>query len=401
MLRKDLRHMLHGLGSRRLQSARLLRLLTRPFYNKRQIWLIGERSDTAQDNSVHLFRHLRREHPERDVYYVIDKHSPQRSRVAPLGRVVTHSSLRHRLLMLHATVLANSYSIKHMVPRQWNANEYVRHIAWRVGALRVYLKHGVHDKAYSLKRGTGGYDLFLTVNPRETESVREAAGYREQVVEVGLPRYDALAPTPPSRTVLFMPTWRRYFVPKLFGRSEEAENAFTGSRYERFIGDLLSSDRLTTMLRDHDYRMMFLPHYNLLEQLSAMPIESDRIDLADTNETSIQDLIRGCDAFITDYSSVHFDVAYLGTPLIYSHFDREKYESGHATVSWFDHRRDGFGPVVETLEETLDALEELLERGCVQEDFYAARVDAAFTFRDTQNCARTVEAIEQLIAKNV
>ncbi|WP_084481277.1 CDP-glycerol glycerophosphotransferase family protein [Ruania albidiflava] len=401
LIRKDLRVALRGRSTgNRMRLARLVRLVTAPFMRQRQVWLVGERADTAQDNGYHLFRYLRTTQPTRRVYYVIDTSSPHYERVRGLGQVVKHSSLRHQFLMLHASVLANAYSVRHMIPKQWTPVGYTRHLAWRVGAVRVYLKHGVNVSANSVKRGTGGYDLYLSVNPRESAALRESSGYDRQIVETGMPRYDALEPGPSSRTVLFMPTWRRYLVPKLFSGMDSSLVPFEGSTYETFLRSFLSSPRLHEMLERYDYRLQFLPHYNLREQLSAFQMSSPRTVLADTDRTPFQDLIRGCDAFVTDHSSVHFDVAYLGTPIIYTHFDKDEYASGHASVSWFEHVRDGFGPVVYTVAETLDALEEVLARGCAPDPFYTARVDAAFTYRDHDNCRRVVSAVETLLQES-
>ena len=397
MLRKDARAILKGGHGRRMRVARLVRLATRPLFRNRSVWLVGERADTAQDNGFHLFRHLREQHPEREVYYVIDRRSPQYSRVEHLGNVVGHSTLRHQLLMMHAEVLANAYSIKHMIPRKWHADAYTRGLAWRVGAHRVYLKHGVHVSPTAVKRGTGGYDLYLAVNPREAAALRESSGYRDQIVETGMPRYDTLVPAPSSRTILFMPTWRRYLVPKLFGGDSEASVPFEGSTYQRFVTGLLTSPVLHEMLTRYDFRLQLLPHYNLRQELEDFEFTSDRTELADATTNSFQDLIRGCDAFITDYSSVHFDVAYLGTPIIYAHFDKEEYEEGHAVVSWFDHEKDAFGPVTHSLEETLAELESLLARGCTSDPAYKDRVAAAFTYQDHNNSARVVEQVDAML----
>ena len=400
LLRKDLGAILRDRNvGRRIRVARLVRLVTRPFYAKREIWLVGERVDTAQDNGLHLFRHLRTQHPERDVYYVIDPSSPHLDRVRDLGNVVAHSSWRHQLLMMHASVLANAYSINHMVPRSWPLRAYTQHLAWRVGAVRVYLKHGVNVSANTVKRGTGGYDVYLSVNARETAALREASRYGEHVQETGMPRYDALTPGEPTRTVLFMPTWRRYLVPKLFGDDDDvARVPFDGSTYQRFVLGFLNSPRLHALLEEHDYRLQVLPHYNLAAHLAGVVLSSPRTVFADTATQSFGDLISGCDAFVTDHSSVHFDVAYLGTPVVYAHFDPEEYAEGHASTSWFVHERDGFGPVVATVDETIDALGEILARGCTPDPTYLARVEAAFTHRDRENCARVVAAIEQQVA---
>lgn len=397
MIRKDGRAILKGRNGKRMRLARLTRLATWPVYRSKEIWLVGERSDTAQDNGFHFFRHMREHHPDRDVYYIIDADSPQRSRVEHLGNVVEHSSAQHQLLMMHATVLANAYSIKHMIPRQWSPAGYTRHLSWRAGAHRVYLKHGVHVSPTAVKRGTGGYDLYLSVNPMEHAALAESSGYRDQIVETGMPRYDTLVPTPPTRTILFMPTWRRYLVPKLFSASDEASVPFEGSTYERFVKGLLQSPALHDILTRHDFRLQLLPHYNLRQEMEDFELTSERTELADTTRNSFQDLIRGCDVFITDYSSVHFDVAYLGTPIIYTHFDKDDYEDGHAIPSWFDHDTDAFGPVVTTLDETLAELDAVLSRGCTRDPVYQPQVDAAFTFHDHENSARVVQEIDAMV----
>ncbi|MCW2830188.1 MAG: hypothetical protein JWP31_880 [Aeromicrobium sp.] len=376
---------------------RLARVLTRPVRLGRPIWLIGERPDTARDNGMHLFTYLRRERSDVRAYYVLDRDSDQFAEMSRLGRVIAHSSWRHRLLMLHATVMANAYSIKHMTPRQWDSSVYMRHGAWRVGAQRVYLKHGVNVNTTALRRRVHGYDLYLTAMAAETAACRATSGYDRQVVETGMPRYDALVPTPRSRTILFMPTWRLYLAAKLFGTTDTATVAFPGSAYEQFVTGLLSSDRLHELLERHDHRLHLMPHYNLREHLSDLPVTSDRVAVLDGAAADIQDVMRGCDLFVTDHSSVHFDLAYLGTPVIYAHFDADDYAAGHAAPSWFDHERDGFGPVTDDLDSTLDAIERYLDADCRREDLYTQRAVRAFSFHDAHNSRRTVAAIDELV----
>ncbi|MCW2750707.1 MAG: hypothetical protein JWR83_1817 [Aeromicrobium sp.] len=376
---------------------RIARFLTRPFAPRGSLWLVGERADTARDNGYHLFAYLRRERPDVRVYYVIDPASDHRPRVAALGPVVAHSSWRHRILMLHADVLANAYSIKHMLPRQWDPTAYVRQFAWRIGSRRVYLKHGINLNTTELRRRVGGFDLYLTATPAETAAARETSGYDRQVVETGLPRFDALIPTPRSRTILFMPTWRLYLAPKLFSGKSAGTVPFEGSAYQRFVVDLLTSARLLNLLAEHDHRLQLLPHYNLRGHLADAPVASSRVEVVDGGSADIQDVLRGCDLFITDHSSVQFDVAYLGTPVIYAQFDDDDYRDRHATPSWFDHQRDGFGPVVHDVDSTIDAIEHYLLRECRREEEYDARAQRTFTYRDRDNSRRTVEAVEALL----
>lgn len=390
---EDLTLVRHWRATGGMAALRLLRLITVPLFAGRTVWMVAERPDTAQDNGFHLFQYLRSQEGRRDTYYVMDKTSPHFERVRRLGHVVSHSSWRHVLLMLHARVLADAYSIHHMLPRGWDAGQYARHLAGRVGALRVYLKHGVHLSPNAVKRGSAGYDVVLTVMPRETDAIRAVSGYDRQLAETGLPRYDALMPTEPSRTILFMSTWRRYLVPKLFGGVNHSQIPFEGSTYEVFIKQFLTSERLHRMLASFDYRLEFLPHYNLAQEIKKIKVAHDRIKILDAERVDFQGALRACDAFITDYSSVHFDAAYMGTPVIYTRFDEAEFEEQHAAPGWFNYDRDGFGPVARDLDSTLDLIEELLRGDCTMEAVYAERVRDSFTYRDQQNCARVVEAI--------
>lgn len=391
----DLRYILRGDGGRRMRALRLVKLLTAPLFLGREVWLLGERADEAQDNGIHLFRYLRaHRQPGRHVYYVLSRSSPHYAELRRLGHVVPHSSRRHQLLMLHAAVLANAHSTHHMLPRHWSRKAFLRRLAWRIGSLQVFLQHGVHLSPEAVKRGTTGYDVILTSARGESRALRAASGYDEQIAEVGMPRFDNLTPTPPSRTILMMPTWRRYLWSRARGQSGPDQEQYDGSTYERFMTGLLTSVRLQALLESFDYRLVFVPHHNVAEHLLDAATAGDRITVVAATGTALQDMVRRCDVFITDHSSVHFDAAYLGTPVIYAQFDREEFESRHAAPSWFDFERDGFGPVATTVAGTLDELEALLARGCTQDPRFVGRATEVFAHHDQENSRRVVATID-------
>ncbi|MFC5039884.1 CDP-glycerol glycerophosphotransferase family protein [Ornithinimicrobium kibberense] len=381
-----------------MRTLLLVRLITRPLFLRR-VWIVGERSDTAQDNGLHFFRYVRRSHPRRRVYYVIEKDSPEFGKLRRLGNVVEHSSWRHQLFMLHADVLSDAFSIPYLIPRSWDRFDYHYHLAWRIGALRVFLQHGVHTSPAALQRRTTGYDMVVTSASRETQALREVSGYDEQLTETGLARYDALLPAHGSRTVLFITTWRRYLPSRVFAGQDRRTDTFEGSSYERFTSGLLQSRRLHHVLERHGYRLVFVPHHNLADQFADVQSSSDHVQVVEPTGDGIQRLVRSCDVFITDHSSVHFDAAYLGKPVIYARFDREEYETRHAAPSWFDFEREGFGPVTQTLEQTLDELERVLSGGCLQQQVYQERVQRLFTYHDQHNAERLFEAIEARLAQ--
>src|SRR5690625_711439 len=397
--RNVVRDVAFSLRLRRFSWIRTARMVTRPFVPSAGIWLIGERPETARDNGAALFEYLRKNRPDDPIYYIINRDSIMRNSVEQLGNVVLHSSFHHKVLMLHAEVLANAYSIKHMLPRTWHPGAYMKQATWRLGARRVYLKHGIHLSPYAVKRANGGYDLFLTAGEPEHAALAETSGYSHQLAQTGLARFDRLLMngTPASRQILFMPTWRRYLVPPLFRGAVGAQVPYEGSAYERFMNDFLNSDELEKVLADYDLNLIMVPHYNLAANFEPGKFAGRRVEVRDAKTADIPALLRESDALITDYSSVHFDVAYVGSPIIYAQFDRDDYGSMHGASSWFDFEADGFGPVVTDVRGVIDALRRYAQQNFVREDFYTERLERVFAYRDTENRARIAQAIDALL----
>ncbi|WP_432049759.1 bifunctional glycosyltransferase/CDP-glycerol:glycerophosphate glycerophosphotransferase [Verrucosispora sp. NA02020] len=397
LVRKDLRH---AVGRQPFWKQRLLRLITEPLMRRRDIWLIGERKDTAQDNSWHLFRHLRKSEPKRNVYYLIAKGSPDRERLRGLGNVVTCDSLRHKFLLLHASKLINSYDIdSYMLPSKWDRTAFLKHLNWRIGADRVFLQHGVTDKDVSggLHRAKTGVDLFVAAAGLEAEYVAEHFDYGSAAQRLGFPRFDALVPERGGRRILLMPTWRSYLVSPSYNPGLPPRLPFESSRYALFLQELFASEELKQSLRHHGYTLEFLPHYEM-RQVSTSLVPSDPcFAVVDQTRRSVQDALRQCDLFITDYSSTAFDVAYLGTPMIYAHFDSAEYFSiGGYRRGYFAHHEHGFGPVCETAEETVRAIVGYLENGCLREEEYSRRAADFFAIQDQHNSRRVSAAIAAL-----
>ena len=61
-----------------------------------------------------------------------------------------------------------------------------------------------------------------------------------------------------------------------------------------------------------------------------------------------------------------------------------------------EYEKDGFGPVVQTIEELLEQLNNVMENQQTMTEQYQKRVDAFFGTVDDQNCERTFQAIQKL-----
>lgn len=369
----------------------VLRQLTWPLRLGGPIWLVGERTDTAQDNGRAFFRYLRTEHPERRAYYVIRRGAPNREKVLPFGNVIWHGGLRHRLLALHADALVGSHNLdRYLLPSDWATREHRLHLQWRIGSKRVYLKHGVlvsRSLAFELRKQ--GLDICVVVGPPEAAFIRSITGYTDQVRTTGLPRYDLLVPQAPKRVVVLMPTWRQYLVPPR--NDPGAPDTFTGSHYEAFFRELLGHPRLHAALERHDHVLEFYPHYNIDRHYRSLRSPHPRIVVSSFQRREVKDALLDCGLFITDWSSVMFDAAYLGRALIHAPFDEEEFYRGHYERGWVDVDTIGFGPVARTVDQLLDAIEHYLATGCEREPVYTEHAATVFSHRDQGSSHRVYE----------
>lgn len=401
-LRDDLASNTEGKARETMRAARRLRGLTwAAMRRKGPIWLIGERRDTAQDNSAALFRHIRQAHPDLRAYYVLDGTAPIFDELARLGHVVRHSSWRHKWLMLHARLLVNSYDIDgYMLPDGWNRDDYHRELAWRVGSRRVFLQHGIiyNDVSAALHRSVTGLDLFVTSAHPETAYVQSQMGYQREVKQLGMPRFDTLQrlSVQAGPRVLFMPTWRSYLVAPSYASGREPARDFLESEYFVFMRSVLESEALKEALERHDATLEFLPHYEMHAVVKSFVDGGDHVVISDQRARNIQTALRECDVFVTDWSSTFFDVAYMGVPVVHAPFDEDDFHAFHYGRGFFDLQKDGFGPVARTPTDVVDAVAGYLSNGCTREELYTRRTENFFLSRDRANCERVVTALRAL-----
>ena len=389
----DLRHIRRR---RPLWRARLAHLVTSPFFRKRNVWLLVERKDTAQDNSFFLFRHLRRDLQEKDAFYVVDRNSPHRWKVTPFGNVVDHGSWRHKLLLLHARWLIGSYDIDgYLLPTGWSREHYLRHLSWRTGPRRAFLQHGViyNDVSQALNRSITGVDVFISSAARERDDIRWRMHYSDQVALTGLPRFDNLTKIEGGRRVLVMPTWRSSLVSPSYAKQRPSARPFDGSEYQAFFRDLLNDKRLLDALEAHNVELEVLPHYEFAGLFDDLVPAHRRVRVQHHARRDVQQAIRECSLFVTDWSSTFFDAALLGIPQVLTPFDEGPFRSEQYAEGYFNMEDDGFGPVARAPGVAVEAMLKYIANDFVREERYTQRVNEFFAFNDANNCARVVDAI--------
>ncbi|WP_327400646.1 glycosyltransferase [Streptomyces sp. NBC_01288] len=378
---------------------RLLYWIWHPWLRGKDIWIIGEREDTAQDNSYHLFKWIRQNEPRRKVYYAINGNAPDRAKLKPHGRVIDRLSWKYRVYLLHANRLINAYDLEaYLGFPGLSKRAFLTGYGDLLRYKRVFLQHGVvyNDVAPSIHAQVTNVDLVLTTGRSERAYYAEHCGYGyDRVAATGLPRFDALEPVEGVRRVLVMPTWRRDIVAPSYNKAAKPEIPFAASEYYRFFSALLRDERLLKTLRHHNVELEFMPHYEIRPYLKHFRIDHPSITVSTTGR-DVQLAMRECSMLVTDYSSVFFDVAYMGKPIVYTNFDDEAFYSKHYKRGYFDLARDGFGPTCATVEQAVDEIVGSIERGFRMEPKYTARAEEFFVLRDTHNCERAFDVIDTM-----
>jgi CDP-glycerol glycerophosphotransferase (TagB/SpsB family) len=376
--------------------------------NKRDLdlWLLMDRDTQADDNAEHLYRHIRRHHPEKNVKFVLSRSSPHWKRLSKEGfDLIPYSGKRHKTLMSVSSKLISSHGV--LYKRLHMVDIEKQQINLQMDF--VFLNHGVDKSDMSHIWNNAGLltcgnrrriALFITVTPNEFASTVDGSYkvFPFQVKLTGYARHDMLLSKKMlkhAKTIIVMPTWRRTFSDgESWHNSVDQENreTFLTSDYAKVWKQFFCSLQLQKLLARYNYRMILYPHPNVVPFLKYWNIPQ-YITCETIVTKSIQEVFIESVLMITDYSSVAFEMAYIEKPVIYYQFDEEEFYLKHYKKSYFDYRRDGFGPVVTTEEDLLRKLENLLKRNCRPESRYLQRMQTTFPFRDGMCCERIYQAV--------
>lgn len=368
----------------------------------RDAWLLMDRVDRADDNAEHLYRHLMRERPDINAWFVLKRTSQDWDRLAAEGfRLVAYGSDELVLLTLNASFRISSHLNAHI--------EYpVRRRRFGPGNSRfVYLQHGVIKDDMSGWLNLKNFSLMITATFAEHASIAGDGSLYDltphEVKLTGLPRHDTLrkaadaVPLQSRREILVAPTWREYLRNELAGADTPAGRVerFERSEFGRNWLQVLRSPQLRTLCLENGYEVLFLPHPELESMVPLLDLPS-HVRAATYSQIRVQDQLVRAHTMVTDHSSLAFDAAYAGAKIVYFQFDGDEiFGGGHVyRKGYFDYQRDGFGPVTGRPE---DVVEELIRNDRLpREALFDDRVHNTFRHWDSQSCARITSAIEDL-----
>jgi CDP-glycerol glycerophosphotransferase len=202
-----------------------------------------------------------------------------------------------------------------------------------------------------LRRTSGTWDLLLMPHPRIDAHYREQYRYQGPILSTGYPRDDVLlGPDAEQRrqearrrlgigdrtAVLYAPTWRDDLTTNF--RAALMPSTFDVEHAAEALGD-----DYVILLRGHRF------HRQRRE------VRRQLLDVTEYPE--INDLILAADAGVLDYSSIRFDMALTGQPMVFLVPDLDRYESGRGFM--YDFRSSAPGPLLDTTAEVVEALQDL------------------------------------------
>ena len=358
---------------------------------KRNLWLISEDGTTARDNGYYFYKYIKEKHPEEYCYYVIDKKSEEYEKVKKYRDVVHFKSFKHWIYYLSA-----KWNI--VAQKKGNPSKvlfYVLHICLGIMNNRVYLKHGiVKDSLDHHFYENTKFKYFICGAKKEYEYVKENHGYPNgSVVYTGLARFDNLHNFKANKKqILIMPTWRNYL-----GR----ETNFLGEKFDFILTDyykywngLINDKRLIKFIEKNDITVLFYMHIEMKKYWKEFKSTSKNIKFLDLSY-DIQEILKSTSLLITDFSSVFMDYAYMRKPIVYFQFDKEEYRNSGYREGYFQYERDGFGPVTQNIEETVEKIENYITNDYKVEDTYLLKMKDFFELYDDKNCERIYNLLKK------
>lgn len=360
--------------------------------NNPDIWLFAERGSDARDNAFHLFKYVRAHHPEIDARFVINATSPDFLKVADIGRTVEPNTVDHYLAFRYASRLISSHL--------YGAAPFGK-------AARIALPVLPQKKHAFLQHGVAANDLVirsphvdLLVLSSEAEIANFANSSRQAIRSarvLGLCRYDSLVDLSKGsevRVVLIMPTFRKR-LENLSRMPDHIERFRQDPYYQRWQSFLHSAD-LRRLARTHDFEVVFYLHHSAQKYSHNFSAPDDRIRVSDRYQDDVQALLRSSSLLVTDYSSVAFDFAYMGKPVVAYQFDRESFHAGHYPRGARSHSIAAVGQVLEYQDALLKEIEDIAVSGFETPDQYAQNSRLLFRFNDRSNTMRNFLAVRDM-----
>lgn len=349
------------------------------FFFPKNAWVITERGKDARDNGYCFYKYMKKTHPERKLYFIIDRNSADYAKVKE--DAVQFGSMKSYILLAAAEKLISTHYAAGL--------PVFSSKMFRILGLHrklYFLQHGIiKDNLHYLHGDVAPMKLFVCGAAPEYEYIKRVFRQPYEVVKyTGLARFDQLHEITTKKQIVVMPTWRGYIT---------NEQEFLESAYYASWQSLLLNQQLISELESYDLDLIFYVHFEMQKYIDHFIPGSERIKIASFREYDVQALLKESKLMITDYSSVALDFAYMYKPVIYYQFDEDAFFDKHYSRGYFDYREMGFGEVCVSENKVMGVLEQIFRSDMQIAAKYRNRIKDFFPLYDKENCKRIYEAI--------
>lgn len=241
-----------------------------------------------------------------------------------------------------------------------------------------------HEK---LAHEVAQWDYLVSPSPWATPILRQAFRFDGEILETGYPRNDiffapnrdaiaertrtALGLPPDKKVIMYAPTWR--------------DNKFY-SRGKYKLDLQLDLKRAYEELGD-DYVLLVRRHPWVVDRVP----RAGRDFVYDVSTyPEIMDLFLITDVLITDYSSLMFDFANTGRPILFFTYDIDEYRDSLRGF-YFDFAATAPGPLLRTSDDVIEAVGDIDAVAAAHADRYRAFVAQFCPLDDGKAAARVVD----------
>lgn len=366
------------------------------FFNKKkiqekEIWIISETENQAQDNGYYFFKYMRERFPEKNIYYVIGKNAPRIKDLKNLGNILYLGEYKTMLYLLGAKYILSTHGLW-MLPSELGITKKIT--KKMLSGKKIKLGHGItamkngsavyHKKRYLLN------DFFVACSDFEKDIFINNYGYNQnEIITSGFPRYDDMENQIKEKIILLMPTWR--------DKQDNLGEQFLKTEFYLKVKSLLKNITLQEFLRKENIKLYLYLHENFQKYNEYFyEFENEEIYIVKNKEKNVKELLKMSTCLISDYSSIIFDFAYMDKPVISYQFDYEDYINSRDEKPFIDIALEIPALVTRDEEEIVNFIKKLEENKFKPLKSQKDCLKKFFKYTDNKNCERLYNSILEI-----
>jgi CDP-glycerol glycerophosphotransferase len=309
------------------------------------------------DNPLAIADELRRRGDDREHIWAVNDFSvaaPEGARVVLSGTEDYYEALARSRYLIANDDMGTAYQKRdgQVYVQTWHGTPLKR-IGFDIGRPRFISGTRYFDV---LTEDVAKWDLLISPNPFSTQIMRGAFRYTGEILESGYPRNDVmqsgdagcvaadvrrrLGLAEGKRVVLYAPTWRD-------------DQYYASGRYR--FDFRLDLERARQELGD-DHVFLIRGHHHMAEDVPTGTRPDFAINV--TAYPDISELLLVTDILVTDYSSVMFDFAPTGRPMLFFTYDLEQYRDDLRGF-YFNFEAEAPGPLLASSDDVIAAIADI------------------------------------------